>query len=503
MARAKKGKVKSSEIVSLNPATGEALGSVKNYSAEEVQDAVDRARDAQRAWAAFSFRARKESLLRLRQVIVDHTDELCERISKENGKTLQEALMMEVLPTVDLLTYFAKRAEKVLSPKKISLHLFKHRSSYVHYVPRGVIGIIAPWNFPFAIPMGESIMAFLSGNAVVLKPSEVTPLIAVYAKELFEKAGMPKDLFQVVTGGGATGQALIDSGIDMMFFTGSVATGKRVAEACGARLIPCVTELGGKAPAIVCPDADLERTANALTWGGFANSGQVCASVERVYVPESVHDELLDRVVKKTKTLRQLNPNSFTTDVGAICFPRQIDVAQDLIEDAVNKGAKIRIGGSLKEGEEMFFQPTVLEGVTQDMRIVREEIFGPILPFVKVKDVNEAIHHANDSHLGLSAYVFTKDRARGRQIAELIESGTVMVNDVMATYGMPETPWQGVKESGVGFVHTDDGLRHMCESRHVHYDRLSPFKKEPWWYPYSEARFSMLKKFMKLLFGRS
>jgi len=502
MARAKKVDRAPQEIVSYNPATGEALGSVGVYSTEDVREAVQRARDAQRAWAAFSFRARKERLLRLRQVIIDHTDDLCERISKENGKTLQEALMSEVLPTVDLLTYFAKRAEKILSPQKISLHLFKQRGSYIHFVPRGVIGIISPWNFPFAIPMGESIMAFLSGNAVVLKPSEVTPLIAVHAKELFEKAGMPKDLFQVITGEGATGQALIDSGIDMMFFTGSVPTGKRVAEACGARLIPCVTELGGKAPAVVCPDADLERTASALTWGGFANSGQVCASVERVYAPESIHDELLEMVVEKTKALRQGNPNSFNTDVGAICLSRQIDVARDLIDDAVEQGAKIRTGGSRKEGDGMFFQPTVLEGVTQDMRIVHEEIFGPVLPFVKVKDVNEALRHANDSHLGLTAYVFTKDRSRGREIAEQIESGTVMVNDVMATYGMPETPWQGVKDSGVGFVHTDDGLRNMCQSRHVHYDRIISLKKEPWWYPYSESRFSMLKKFMKLLFRR-
>jgi succinate-semialdehyde dehydrogenase/glutarate-semialdehyde dehydrogenase len=224
--------------------------------------------------------------------------------------------------------------------------------------------------------------------------------------------------------------------------------------------------------------------------------------VERVYAPEEIHDQLLEKVVEKTRALRQGNPNSYDTDVGAICFSRQLEVARDLIDDAVENGATIRTGGSRIEGEGMFFQPTVLEGVKQDMRIVHEEIFGPVLPFVKVKDVREALRHANDSHLGLTAYVFTRDRARGRELAEQIESGTVMVNDVMSTYGMPETPWQGVKESGVGFVHADDGLRHMCQSRHVHYDRILSPKKELWWYPYSESRFVMLKKFMNLLFRR-
>ena len=502
MAHVREAPTEDTVIVSHNPATGERIGEVNVFSGDDVERAVADARNAQKAWSALSFKERRRHLLRFRQVIVDRTDEICLRISQENGKTLQEALMCEVLPTVDLLTYFAKRAEKLLSPKKISLHLFKQRASYIHYAPRGVVGIISPWNFPFAIPMGEAIMALLAGNAVVLKPSEVTPLIALFAKELYLESGMPPDLFQVVTGRGQTGQALIESGIDMMFFTGSVRTGKRVAQECGARLIPCVTELGGKAPAIVCKDADLERTANALIWGGFANSGQVCASVERVYVPESIHDRLLEKVVQKTQSLRQGKPDSHNTDVGAICFERQLSVAEDLIGDAVEHGALIRTGGRRKEGDGMFFQPTVLEGVTQDMRIAHEEIFGPVLPFVKVKNIQEAIRHANDSHLGLIAYVFTQDRVKGRGLAEQIESGTVMVNDVLATYGMPETPWQGVKESGVGFVHTDDGLRNMCQSRHVHYDRLMSLKKEPWWYPYSESRFNLLKKFMNLLFKR-
>jgi len=361
--------------------------------------------------------------------------------------------------------------------------------------------VIAPWNFPFSIPMGEVAMALIAGNGVVLKPSEVTPLIALKAKELADAAGLPPDLFQVVTGRGPTGSALIDAGVQYVIFTGSVATGKKVGAACGERLIPCTLELGGKAPAIVCADADLDRTAQALAWGAFANSGQVCCSVERVYVHEAVYDDLVDRVVALARSLRQGDASTGEVDVGAMAWDRQVDTVERLVDAAVKAGAKAACGGKRVVGPGQFYPPTVLTGVTQDMDVMRKEIFGPVMPIMKVSSEDEAVRLANDSHLGLLAYVFSRDTARARYMAEQIEAGTVMINDVLNTFGAPETPWGGVKMSGIGRTHSVIGLRDVCELRHVNYDRVS-LPRELWWYPYRDRSYKLLLGAMKALFGK-
>jgi succinate-semialdehyde dehydrogenase/glutarate-semialdehyde dehydrogenase len=408
---------------------------------------------------------------------------------------------MEVVLVADLVRYFAKHAPQQLAPEPIPLHLMKHRASYVHFVPRGVIGIIAPWNFPFSIPLGETMMSLIAGNGVVLKPSEVTPLVALKARELYLAAELPPDLFQVVTGLGPTGAALIDAGIDYCVFTGSVATGRKVGAACGERLIGCTLELGGKAPAVVCGDADLERAAQAITWGGFANSGQVCASVERVYAVDAIHDALVERVLNETKELRQGDPGSSDVDVGAMAWDSQVAHVEKLVASAVAAGAKVAVGGKRGAGPGQFFEPTVLVDCRQDMDVMRKEIFGPVLPIMRVADEDEAVRLANDSHLGLLAYVFTRDRARGKRLAERIEAGTVMVNDVLATYGCPETPWGGVKHSGLGRTHSLLGLRELCETRHVNYDRVA-LSREVWWYPYKEGTYRALLRAGRLLFGK-
>jgi succinate-semialdehyde dehydrogenase/glutarate-semialdehyde dehydrogenase len=362
-----------------------------------------------------------------------------------------------------------------------------------------VVGIIAPWNFPFSIPMGEAVMALLAGNAVVLKPSEMTPLIALKAKELFDASGLPPELFQVVTGRGPTGAALIDAGIDYCIFTGSTATGKKVAAACGERLLPCTMELGGKAPAVVCADADVERTARALVWGGFANSGQVCASVERVYAHESVYDELAQRIVELTGKLRQGDPSRGEVDVGAMTWDRQVEIVEERVKQARDSGARVLVGGGRVSGDGLFFQPTVLGDCKQDMDVMRKEIFGPVLPMMRVRDEEEAVRLANDSHLGLLAYVFTRDTGRGKRLAEKIAAGTVMVNDCLITYGAPETPWGGVKQSGLGRTHGAVGLKDLCEARHVNYDRLA-LKRELWWYPYSDKVYKRTLALLRWLF---
>nr|MBA3454226.1 aldehyde dehydrogenase family protein [Deltaproteobacteria bacterium] len=285
-------------------------------------------------------------------------------------------------------------------------------------------------------------------------------------------------------------------------FTGSVATGKKVAAACGERLIPCTLELGGKAPAVVCADADLDRTAQAITWGGFANSGQVCASVERVYAVDKVHDELVARIVNQARELRQGDAsNGDEVDVGAMAWDQQVATVERLVDAAVAAGAKVEVGGKRGAGPGQFFQPTVLTNCTQDMDVMRKEIFGPVLPIMRVADEDEAVRLANDSHLGLLAYVFTRDREHGKRVAEKIEAGTVMINDVLATFACPETPWGGVKNSGIGRTHSAHGLRDLCETRHVNHDRIS-LPREVWWYPYKPGTFRALLRGAKLLFGK-
>ncbi len=491
----------STKIRSYAPATGELIGEAPNTSAEEVRQAVLRAHRAQEAWGALPAEERGARILRFRDAIVDRAEEIVDLLVRECGKPRHEALLHEVMVVADIATHFAKVAPKVLAPREIPLHLMKHRKSTVHYQPRGVVGVISPWNYPFQLPLRDVIMALVAGNAAVLKPSEVTPLIALKAKEIWDGAGLPEDLFQVVTGFGPTGAALIDSGIQFLVFTGGVATGKRVAAACGERLIPCVMELGGKAPLIACADAELERTARAIVFGGFSNAGQVCVSVERVYAHRDIHDRLLDRVVELTRELRQGDPSREFVDVGAIIFPQQIEIAEKHIADAVGKGAQLRAGGKRGAGPGQFFEPTVLANCDHSMTVMKDEIFGPIVPFTSVSTEEEAVRLANESHLGLNAYVYSGDREHGRRLAERIEAGSVLVNDVLTNGGTSDAPFGGIKQSGFGRAMGDDALREMCNTKHISVDRIPMGQKDPLQFPYTEKGYNFFKKGLRLMFG--
>jgi acyl-CoA reductase-like NAD-dependent aldehyde dehydrogenase len=488
-------------IRSYAPASGDLLGEVSVTSKEEIVAIVGRARRAQQAWGVLPVEERAERLLRFRDAVVDRAEEIVEIVSQECGKPRHEALIHEVMTIADLTTYYCKHAPRILAPQEIPLHLLKHRKSYVHFAPRGVIGVISPWNFPFTIPMGDVIAALITGSAAVVKPSEVTPLTLKKAKEIYDSTGLPEDLFGVIYGFGPAGQSLIESGINKLIFTGGVETGKKVAAACGARLIPCVMELGGKAPLIACADADLERTARAVVFGGFANSGQVCISVERVYAHKDIYEPLVSRVKQLVGELRQGDPMQDYVDVGAIIFPKQIEVAEKHIEDALKKGAELVAGGKRRSGAGQFFEPTVLANCSHDMTVMTEEIFGPIVPIQKVESDDAAVTLANSSHLGLNAYVFTKDREKGRRIADRVEAGSVVVNDVLINYAAPEAPFGGVKQSGFGRVHGDDALREMAERRHVNHDRFAMPSKDPLWYPYSAKSFRWMLKGVRTLFA--
>lgn len=488
-------------IKSYAPATGQLLGEVPNMGAEEVREVVRRAHAAQEAWGALPVEERCERVMRYRDALVDRADELVDLLVRECGKPRHEALLHEVMVTADLTTFFAKIAPRVLAPRELDYHLMKHRKGIIEYVPRGVVGVISPWNYPLQLSLRDVILAVVAGSSAVLKPSEVTPLIARKAKEIWDSAGMPEDVFQVVTGDGGTGAALIDAGVDLVVFTGGVATGKRVAAACGERLIPCIMELGGKAPLIACADADIEKTARGIVFGGFTNSGQVCISVERVFAHESIHDRLVDRVTELTKELRQGDPAEGVVDVGAIIFPRQIEIAEKHIADAVAKGAEVRAGGKRRPGQGQFFEPTVLANCDPSMTVMTQEIFGPIVPIMKVSSDEEAVRLSNDSHLGLNAYVFSKDRDHGRRIAEQIQAGSVLVNDVVSNGGCPDAPFGGIKQSGFGRVMGEDSLRDMCQVRHVSVERMALGSKDPLWFPYTEKSYEWFRKGLRALFS--
>jgi succinate-semialdehyde dehydrogenase/glutarate-semialdehyde dehydrogenase len=490
----------SPRIRSYAPATGDLIGEAPNASAEDVKQAVRQAHRAQEAWGALPVEERATRLLRFRDAIIDRSDELIDLLVRECGKPRHEALLHEVMVVADIATHYAKVAPKILAPREVSTHLLKHRRSIVHYQPRGVVAVISPWNYPFQLPLRDTLGALFAGNAVVLKPSEVTPLIALKTKEVWDSAGLPEDLFQVVTGYGPAGAALIDAGIQFLVFTGGVATGKRVAAACGERLIPCVMELGGKAPLIACSDADLERTARAIVWGGFTNSGQVCISVERVYAHRDIHDRLLERVIDLTRKLRQGDPSQDFVDVGAIIFPQQIEIAEKHIADAIEKGATVRAGGKRVPGKGQFFEPTVLANCDHTMSVMQDEIFGPIVPFMRVSTEEEALRLANESHLGLNAYVFSADREHALRIAERIQAGSVLVNDVISNGATTEAPFGGIKQSGFGRAMGDESLRDMCNIKHISVDRLA-MSDDPLWFPYTAKSYKWFKKGVHALFS--
>ena len=484
------------------PGSGKLLGEVRVATAEQVRETVKQAKTAQAEWARKSFAERREVLMRFKELLLQRAEEFCDHITRENGKTRNESLFMEVLPVADAVHWYANSAKKLLADEKISLHMFPHKKSYLRFYPRGVIGIIAPWNYPFSIPTGDAVAALMAGNAVVVKPSEFTPIIMDKTRALLEEAGLPRGVFSVVHGKGDVGAELVRSGINMVVFTGSVATGKKVNMAAAEQMIPCVLELGGKDPAIVLPDADIDSAAQKIAWGAFANSGQTCASVERVYVHESVAKPFTDKVVELAKKLRQGEPNQHDVDIGAMTTQMQVDLVKRHIDEARQRGAQILAGGEVTVTPDgaRFIQPTVLTGTTHDMAIIRDETFGPMLPIMTFKSEDEAVRMANDSSYGLSAYVFTSDKGKADRIANQLIAGTVMHNDTLYTHAAPETPWGGVKTSGLGRVHGKHGMRDFCEVRHVNLERLN--FPAFWYYPYSRKAWSTGLRVYRTLLGR-
>jgi aldehyde dehydrogenase (NAD+) len=439
-------------LSSYNPATGDLLGSVPIFSAADVDAAVARARVAAETWSTRSFAARNEELDAFRIALAAAADSIADILTRENGKPEVEALT-EVMMSLGHLKSATARAESAMATKKVSSGLLANFRATVTYQPLGVIGVIGPWNYPLNTPMGSIAYALAAGNAVVWKPSELTPLVALEIEKIAKRVFALPDLLQVVTGAGATGAALAKSGVDKISFTGSAATGKRVMLAAAERLTPVLLELGGKDPMIVSDDADLEKAAEAAVYGGLTNSGQACISVERIYVADSVHDKFVDEVVKQ---VRDLKVGGDDGDLGAMTSEAQVKIVRDHLEDAIAKGAKVLTGGPAAISGS-FIQPTVLTGVTHQMKVMTEETFGPVIPIQKVKSIDEAVRLANDSRYGLGSTVFAGKSAR--DIASKLRAGMTSINSVMAFAGIYNLPFGGVGDSGFGRIHGDEGIR--------------------------------------------
>jgi acyl-CoA reductase-like NAD-dependent aldehyde dehydrogenase len=492
------------KIVSRNPATGELLREIDCASESEVYSAVARAKLAQTAWADLGVRRRIAILREFQARLHGRKSEIAAAITREAGKPLAESLVTEILIVLDAARFLIDNAFRLLRDEPVphgSLATKLKRGSLLRE-PYGVIGIISPWNYPFSIPATESLAALVAGNAVVLKPSELTPLVALELASLLHESGIPKEIFQVIAGDGVAGSALVTSGIDKLVFTGSVATGKRIAAAAAERMLPVVLELGGKDPMLVLDDADMDVASSAAVWGAFVNAGQACLSVERCYVSRSVDSMFAIFCGEKAGQLRVGNGIDPHTDVGPMIHERQLRIVEAHVEDAKAKGARVLAGGKrLPELGPNFYAPTVLMNVTQDMRIMREETFGPVLPIMAFDSDDEAIRLANDSEYGLAASIFTRDTKRGERLARRIHAGTVMINDAISCFGISEAPHGGIKASGIGRTHGRFGLDEMVRLKHLDTD-LTPGMKKVWWYGYGEGFHRQMEGFLDFQFAR-
>jgi acyl-CoA reductase-like NAD-dependent aldehyde dehydrogenase len=492
------------KVSSVNPATGEILRELDCASESEVLAVVTRARAAQVAWAELGVHKRITVLREFQRRLHEKKSEIAEAITREAGKPVAEALTTEVLVVLDAARFLIDNSYRLLRDEPVPHGNLatKLKSGRLVREPYGVVGIVSPWNYPFSIPATETLAALVAGNAVVLKPSEFTSLVALELESLLHAAGVPKDIFQVVVGDGATGAVLILSTIDKLIFTGSVTTGKRIATAAAEHLLPVVLELGGKDPMLVLDDADVDVASSAAVWGAFLNAGQTCLSVERCYVHRSLYDAFLKACVEKTKELNVGPGLDSETDVGPMIHEQQLKIVESHVEDAVARGARLLTGGSrIPELGRNFYAPTVLAGVTHEMRIMREETFGPVLPIMAFDSDDEALRLANDSEYGLAASVWTRDRARGERLARRIQAGTVMVNDVVSCFGISEAPHGGVKSSGVGRSHGRFGLEEMVRLKYLDVDRM-PGMKKVWWYGYGASFARQMEGFLDMQFAR-
>jgi succinate-semialdehyde dehydrogenase/glutarate-semialdehyde dehydrogenase len=467
-------------LESFNPATGQLLGTVATTAPGDVQAVVDAVAQVQPFWAQLTLGDRGRYLERAAQVVLDESDEIRDLIVREQGKPCTEAFSMEILPTVEALHWIARAGPEILAEERVSAS-FRKRSAFV-YAPLGVVGVISTWNLPWSVPLRHVALALMAGNGVVLKPSSVTPLTGERIRRVLERAGVPEGLVRVVHGRG-TGAALVESSVGKIFFSGSVQAGRGVGEACARRLKPSALELGGKGPMIVLPDADVERAVSGALWGGFANAGQTCSGIERVYVLPTVAERFIAGVADRAQRLRVGDPLSWQTEVGPLISGERFAALRALVNDAVAAGAALRCGGPAPAGAP-FYSPAVLTGVTDEMRIMREQVFGPVLPVVVVDSEDDAIALANGSPFALGASVWTADPGKGERVAAELRAGTMWIND----------------HGGAGRGPTKFGLYEGVEVK-LRVSEPSTVRNA-WWHPYDETLGQALRQGAMILYGR-
>ncbi|KRF34159.1 aldehyde dehydrogenase family protein [Nocardioides sp. Soil805] len=457
------------KLESLDPATGDVVGVHLVDTPETVAAAVARAREAAAWWGGLGFDGRAEVLAQWRGVLTRRMAQLADVVHQETGKPHGDA-QLEIGLAIDHLAWIGSHAEKVLGRKRVSPGLLlANQAASVEYLPLGVVGVIGPWNYPVFTPMGSIAYALGAGNAVVFKPSELTPGVGVWLADSLREVVPDHDLLQVVVGRGETGAALCRSGVDKIAFTGSTATAKRVMATCAETLTPVLIEAGGKDALLVDEDADVVAAADAAAWGAFSNAGQTCIGIERVYVHDRVHDRFVEELVRRAGTVHA--GTDADAKIGPMTMAGQVDVVRRHVEDALERGGRAVVGGADAVGDR-FVQPTVLVDVPEDCAAVREETFGPTVTVRRVRDMDEAVELANATRYGLGSAVFS--RTRGPELARRLRSGMTAVNSVISFAAVPGLPFGGVGDSGFGRIHGPDGLKEFTYAKAVTRVRFKP-----------------------------
>jgi acyl-CoA reductase-like NAD-dependent aldehyde dehydrogenase len=494
------------KTLSFNPATGELIGESELHTTNELIRMINESRAAQIKWQKISVKERSKKILKIKDYLVDNLDLLSKTISDDNGKVKLDVLSTEIFPAIIATKYYAKNASKFLRDRKISSSsiVLINKRSLIRYEPYGVVGVISPWNYPFSIPYSEVIMALLSGNGVILKTATETQMVGIALRDAINSADLPKGLFQFINlPGRIAGEAFLKNGIDKLFFTGSVPIGKTLMKLASDTLTPVSLELGGNDAMLVCEDADVDRAVNGAIWGGLSNAGQSCGGVERIYVHEKIYNLFMETLKKKVESLNIGDPSDFTSDITVMTTVKQVNTVKLHLDDATKNGAILFAESKTNYNSKNILTPKVLTNVNHSMLMMKEETFGPLLGVMKVESMDAAIELANDSSLGLTGSVWSKNHKKAIKLGKQIKAGSITINDHLMSHGLPETAWGGFKESGIGRTHGEHGFMEMVQPQYIVNDILPAVKKNIWWHPYSKDLYEGLKSIIYLFYGNT